>query len=87
MEAPSSMEAESFRSQLLLWAKENHREYPWRETDSPYQVLVAEILLQKTFADKVEPIYEEFLVRYPDMETLADAEVEEVGSVLNPLGL
>lgn len=87
MEPPSSVKADAFRSQLLLWSKENCREYPWRETESPYQVLVAEILLQKTFADKVEPIYEEFVDRYPDMEMLADAEVEEVASLLKPLGL
>lgn len=87
MEPPSSAEAEAFRSQLLSWSKENLREYPWRETESPYRVLVAEILLQKTFADKVEPIYEEFVDRYPDLEILADAEVEKVASLLKPLGL
>jgi A/G-specific adenine glycosylase len=60
MELPSSVEADAFRSLLLSWSKENLRKYPWRETDSPYRVLVAEILLQKTFADKVEPIYNKF---------------------------
>ena len=87
MEPPSTVEAEAFRSHLLLWSEENLRKYAWRETDSPYRVLVAEILLQKTFADKVEPIYEEFVDRYPDLERLADVEVENVASLLKPLGL
>lgn len=87
MELPSSVEADAFRSPLLSWSKENLRKYPWRETDSPYRVLVAEILLQKTFADKVEPIYDKFVFRYPDLETLANANVDEVASLLKPLGL
>jgi A/G-specific adenine glycosylase len=87
MELPSSEEADAFRSLLLSWSKENLRKYPWRETDSPYRVLVAEILLQKTFADKVEPIYNKFIYRYPDLETLANADVDEVASLLKPLGL
>jgi len=87
MEPPSTVEAEAFRSHLLLWSEENFREYPWRDTDSHYRVLVAEILLQKTFADKVEPIYEEFVDRYPYLEALADVETEAVASLLKPLGL
>lgn len=38
-------------------------------------------------ADKVEPIYEEFTSRFPDLETLAAAEFEEVASLLRPLDL
>lgn len=87
MESPSATEAETFRSRLLSWSKENFREYPWRETNSSYRVLVAEILLQKTFADKVEPIYERFVDRYQNLETLAGAKVDEVASLLKPLGL
>lgn len=87
MGSPSPTEIDSFREGLLSWAESNLREYPWRATDDPYCVLVAEILLQKTFADKVEPIYDEFVAQYPDPETLADADVEEVASLLEPLGL
>lgn len=45
------------------------------------------MLLQKTFADKIEPIYNKFVARYPDLETLAEANTEEVASLLEPLGL
>lgn len=87
MELPSPVEADAFRSLLLSWSKENLREYPWRETNSPYRVLVAEMLLQKTFADKVAPIYERFVDTYPNLKTLAEAEVDEVATLLRPLGL
>jgi A/G-specific adenine glycosylase len=52
---------EGFQSKLLTRVEDNLREYSWRETTDPYEVLVAEVLLQKTAADKVEPIYRELL--------------------------
>lgn len=87
MGSPSPTKIESFQEHLLSWSESNLREYPWRETDDPYRVLVAEMLLQKTFADKVKPIYGEFVSRYPELEMLADADVDEVASLLEPLGL
>ncbi len=76
-----------FRNTLLTWAKQNLRDYPWRRTSNPYSILVAEFLLQKTDADTVVPIYEAFLNRYPTVEKLALAEVEELAELLQPLGL
>lgn len=87
MKNVSPEEVRSFRNNLLSWAEDNLREYPWRKTDSPYHILVAEILLQQTFADKVVPVYEAFVEKYPNLETLAEAEVSAIASLLEPLGL
>ena len=76
-----------FRNTLLTWAKQNLRDYPWRRTSNPYSILVAEFLLQRTDADTVVPIYEVFLNRYPTVEKLAIAPVEELAELLQPLGL
>lgn len=78
---------EWFRHHLLTWAQHNLRDYPWRTTSNPYSILVAEFLLQKTDADSVLPIYEAFLNSYPTLEQLALATVEEIGRLLQPLGL
>ncbi|WP_232687992.1 hypothetical protein [Halobacterium zhouii] len=50
-------------------------------------MLVAEILLSATLATKVEPVYEELLRRYPDFESLANAEADELAALIEPLGL
>jgi A/G-specific adenine glycosylase len=76
-----------FARRLLIWAKYNLRDYPWRRTKDPYYILVAEFLLQRTDADTVLPIYEVFLIQYPTLEKLAIAPVEDIAKLLQPLGL
>ena len=76
-----------FRERVTSWAEQNLRDYPWRRTSDPYSILIAEILLQRTDADTVVPIYEVFLERYPTLEKLASAELEALAQLLQPLGL
>ncbi len=47
-----------FRRQLKSWASGDFRNFPWRKTQDPYAILVAEFLLQKTNADTVAPVYQ-----------------------------
>lgn len=75
-----------FRSDLLRWAETNLRTFPWRSETTPYSTFVAEVLLQKTLAEKVPPVYEEFLSRYPDLKALESADEGELGRLLEPLG-
>ncbi|GBO53415.1 A/G-specific adenine glycosylase [Pseudanabaena sp. lw0831] len=49
-----------FREQLKAWAAIYLRDFPWRQTSEPYAIFVAKILLQKTAAEMVAPIYEAF---------------------------
>ena len=76
----------NFRSELLSWASDNLRRFPWRETTNPYEILIAEILLQKTAAEKVEPIYEEFLSMHPSLAELAEANPDELADIIYSLG-
>ncbi len=76
-----------FRCQLKAWAIQHLRDFPWRRTQDPYAIFVAEFLLQKTNAALVAPIYQAFIERYPTLHDLAAAPVEEVTSLLQPLGL
>ncbi len=78
----------TFRRRLLRWATDNLRDYPWRQSDAtPYQVLVAELLLKRTTATAVARAYPTFMERYPDVATLAMADETELAEVLQPLGL
>lgn len=77
-----------FREELLGWFDVQGRSFPWREQGrTPYEVLVAEILLQRTTADKVARAYNAFLFRYPSWSTLAHTTSEDLQEYLKPLGL
>ena len=72
---------------LLKWYRVNKREFRWREESDPYRILISELMLQRTQARQVEPIYLEFVAHFPDPSALAGASVDHIESVLYPLGL
>ena len=59
----------------------------WRHDPSPYKIMIAEFMLQRTKAEQVEPVYKKFLRKYPDIYKLAKAKEVEVCSFTNNLGL
>ncbi len=63
---------------LIAWYREHQRDLPWRRTRDPYKILVAEIMLQQTQADRVVPKYHDFLRVFPSIEALADAPASQV---------
>jgi A/G-specific adenine glycosylase len=72
---------------LLTWWEKNQRKFPWRNTQDSYQVLISEVLLHRTKAEQVAPIYNEFLKRFPTLKDLSIASLDEVKGLLYPLGL
>ena len=73
---------------LEWWGKTSSgRNYPWRDENDPYKVLIAEILLQRTRRDKVVEVYEKFVKKFPTPGSLANASVEDVEKVIYGLGL
>lgn len=65
-------------SRLLEWYGRHKRDLPWRRTDDPYRIWVAEIMLQQTQVETVIPYYHRFLERFPTVEALAEASLDEV---------
>ena len=63
----------AFRRRLLAWYTRHARTLPWRGAQSPYAVLVSEIMLQQTQVARVLEYYPRFLERYPTLEDLAAA--------------
>jgi A/G-specific adenine glycosylase len=73
---------------LLGWFAREGRSFPWRDPGrAPYEVVVAEMLLQRTTAAAVAHAYADFLARYPDWDTLAHAPQDGLEAALRPLGL
>jgi len=75
------------RSSLLEWSKTHYRNYPWRETSDPYQILIAEIMLQRTKADQVNIIYKNFIKKYPNLKSIYYAQLIEIQEDIKKLGL
>ena len=75
---PTPPQRQWFRRRLLTWYRKHGRDLPWRETRDPYRILVSEIMLQQTQVDRVLPKYEEWLLRYPTFDALAEAPEAEV---------
>jgi DNA (cytosine-5)-methyltransferase 1 len=73
---------------LKQWHRANKRSFPWRTNRTPYKIMVAEKMLQQTRATPaVVEVYRTFLRRYPDVHSLASANIQELLEVLHPLGL
>jgi A/G-specific adenine glycosylase len=77
---------EEFQKKIMLWWSKNKRNLPWRINPVPYQILVSEIMLQQTHVNRVIPKYEQFLLEFPTLETLAAAETRHLLAVWSGLG-
>jgi len=78
---------ESFQITIIKWYKQNGRHLPWRSTDDPYKIMIAELLLQKTDVEKVKVIYEKFVNYWPTIQSLHKENFHAVANVIEPLGL
>ncbi|MCX7898101.1 MAG: A/G-specific adenine glycosylase [Rhodocyclaceae bacterium] len=77
----------SFASRLIAWHRRHGRhDLPWQGTRDPYRVWLSEIMLQQTQVATVIPYYHRFLANFPDIWTLAAADLEAVLTVWSGLG-
>jgi A/G-specific adenine glycosylase len=69
-------EKQAFRDALARWFGKHGKDYPWRRTREPYEILVSEVMLQQTQIATVlgKGYYTGFLAAFPDVESLAAAE-------------
>ena len=73
---------------LLMWGKEHFRAFPWRNPQtSPWQLLVAEVLLKRELGDRVTEVWRTLVTRYPTPEKMARARRSTLERLLRPLGL
>jgi A/G-specific adenine glycosylase len=70
---------------IIDWFKKNKRDLPWRKTDA-WGVLVSEIMLQQTPVQRVLPVYNEWMKRWPTAAHCAKASPAEVITAWGRLG-
>jgi A/G-specific adenine glycosylase len=77
-----------FPSQALLawYASHGRRHLPWRATRDPYRIVVSETMLQQTQVERVIPLYEAFVARWPSFAALAAADAGDVVRAWRGLG-
>src|ERR1700742_2566084 len=67
---------------LLAWYDRHRRVLPWRarpgQAADPYRVWLSEVMLQQTTVRAVAPYYARFLDRFPTVEALAAARLDDV---------
>ena len=74
-----------YEKTIIAWFKKNKRDLPWRKTDA-WGVLVSEIMLQQTPVQRVLPVYDQWLKRWPTPAHLARATPAEVITAWGRLG-
>jgi len=75
-----------FQRSILDFYERQGRDFPWRHTVNPYEILVSEIMLQQTQTERVLPKYLAWLKRFPDVQTLAAAPLADVLALWSGLG-
>jgi adenine-specific DNA glycosylase len=80
----------TIREALLAWYDRHQRVLPWRaargEAPDPYRVWLSEVMLQQTRVETVRGYYERWLERFPTLDTLAAAPLDEVLRAWEGLG-
>ncbi|TDP77353.1 A/G-specific adenine glycosylase [Bradymonas sediminis] len=74
----SDAECAAIRVALLGWYRLYRRELPWRDIQDPYLIWVSEIMLQQTQVATVVAYYQRWAQRFPTVEALATASLDEV---------
>ncbi len=78
---------DDFSGRVLAWYERHGRkDLPWQHPATPYRVWLSEIMLQQTQVNTVIPYYSRFIERFPDIQTLARAPLDEVLHLWSGLG-
>lgn len=74
-------------SRVLAWFDQHGRkDLPWQQDKNRYRVWVSEIMLQQTQVSSVIDYFQRFMLRFPDVATLAAADIDDVLSHWSGLG-
>ncbi len=65
-------------SNLLEWYARCARHLPWREDPTPYKVWISEVMAQQTQVNTVIPYFQRWMEKFPTIEDLAKASLQEV---------
>lgn len=77
----------NIRRIVLKWGRENYKNFPWRFAENKWHALLAEVLLQRTKAKAVVPVYINLIEKYPNPVDLAEAPISSIQEIVYSLGL
>jgi A/G-specific adenine glycosylase len=81
------MHASAFNERVLAWFdRSGRKDLPWQQDKSPYKVWISETMLQQTQVATVIPYFNAFMARFPTVESVAEASVDEVLQYWSGLG-
>jgi A/G-specific adenine glycosylase len=72
--------------QLRDWFLDRQRDLPWRENRTPYRVWISEVMLQQTQVAVVIPYFHRWMQKFPTLQSLALAPIEDVMKTWEGLG-
>lgn len=75
-----------FATQLNQWYQADHRDLPFRRLNDPYAIWVSEVMAQQTRIESMLPYYERWMNKWPSIESLAQAKIEDVLHLWQGLG-
>src|SRR5207245_4055334 len=82
-----SQTVSTLASRLIRWqVRHGRHDLPWQRTRDPYRIWLSEVMLQQTQVATVIPYYERFLARFPDVRSLAGAQLDDVLAQWSGLG-
>jgi len=77
----------AFAHRLIDWQRVHGRhDLPWQGTRDPYRIWLSEVMLQQTQVATVIPYYQRFISRFPDVQSLAQAALDDVLTSWSGLG-
>jgi len=84
---PAGAAAPTLAERVLHWQRHQGRHHlPWQGTRDPYRVWLSEVMLQQTQVATVIGYYARFLDRFPTVQALAAAPLDEVLALWSGLG-
>jgi A/G-specific adenine glycosylase len=71
---------------IISWGKPNFRKYPWRITSNRFHAIIAEVMLQRTKAQQVQTVYNNFITKFENPTDVCK-NPSTAKEILKPLGL
>jgi A/G-specific adenine glycosylase len=75
-----------FQNELKKWYRKHKRAFPWRRTRNPFSLFIAEMMLRRTRADQVKPVFQRSIKQFPSPLAVLKAPKQAL-CLLEPLGL
>ena len=76
-----------FQKVLILWFRKNGRKFQWRKEKDPFKILIAEVMLQRTKAEQVVPVYDQFVKEFCDINSIYLSDINGMSKYFGKLGL